>query len=422
MTETVELTSENIITQADEGQDKIPGYFLVSLSGLRRVIQEASDHAAVVYIAMAAGVDHRNKKFERGCTHGAMAIQLRTGLTRDNVIPKATDELLKIGAIVPAIDPADPTPAKNRPHNAVKYLVDPTRTDDLVAIDQRFLNPLHARRKPGDRKKASIEESDLKRIVMSSEMSRQSMPYTDALLLLVALLSRLDYSAYGAVDPCAASTRFVPTQPNEPFDDASAEIHVPGHPNLRLILAKEGGFPLIQKRFADQLFDGLAADELGAGMEPLSRAQTALKLLLDLGMVGSVHIVWNRDPLSQPTTPTRVSARPVATLYVTAGDDFRGVTPFLQYAIDAAIKRVDAISGRELYPRDEHGKVQPVFKKTGIYRYFVHQRQLGSAVALTQLRVKWWAHSDSHLAGLEADRIRHNSNIEALLQMSVEGG
>lgn len=66
----------------------------------------------MVYIAMAAGVDHRNKRFERGCTHGAMAIQLRTGFTRDNVIPKATEELLKIGAIVPAIDPEDPTPAR----------------------------------------------------------------------------------------------------------------------------------------------------------------------------------------------------------------------------------------------------------------------------------------------------------------------
>ena len=416
MTLTVEVTSENVATQADRGQEKTPGYFLVSLSGLRRVIQEASDHAAVVYIAMAAGVDHRNKRFERGCTHGAMAIQLRTGFTRDNVIPKATEELLKIGAIVPAIDPEDPTPAKNRPHNAVKYLVDPTRTDDLVAIDQRFLNPSHASRKPGERKKAFIKESDLKRIVMSSEMSRQSMPYTDTLLLLVALLSRLDYSGYGAVDPCVASTRFMPTRPNEPFDDASAEMHVPGNPDLRLILAKEGGFPLIQKQFADQLFDGLEV-----GMDPLSRAQAALKLLLDLGMVGSAHIVWNRDPLSQLTAPTRVSARPAATLYVTGGDDFRGVTPFLQYAIDAAIKRVDAISGRELYPRDEHGRVQPVFKNTGIYRYFVHQRQLGSVVALTQLRVKWWAHSDSHLAGLEADRIRHESNVESLLRMSVEG-
>lgn len=88
----------------------------------------------------------------------------------------------------------------------MKYLVDPTRTDDLVAIDQRFLNPSHASRKPGQGKKASVEESDLKRIVMSSEMSRQSMPYTDTLLLLVAVLSRLDYSGYGAVDPCVAST------------------------------------------------------------------------------------------------------------------------------------------------------------------------------------------------------------------------
>jgi len=421
MTETVESTSENVSTQADGGQEKAPGYFLVSLSGLRRVIQEASDHAAAVYIAMSAGVDHRNKKFERGCTHGAMALQLRTGLTRDNVIPRATEELVKIGAIVPAVDPKSLTPAKNRPHNAVKYLVDPMRKDDLVAIDQRFLNPSHARRKPGAAKKAILEESDFKRIVMSADMSRQSMPYTDALLLFVALQSRLDYSAYGGVDPCAANSRFVPTKPDEPFDDASSEMPVPGHPDLRLILAKEGSFPVIQDEFAEQLFKGLEKQGLEAEAVPAFRAKAALNLLLKLELVGSVHIVWNRDPSLLSTVPTHMSPRPTATLYVADGDAFRGVTPFLQHAIDAAIKRVDAISGRELYPRDERGEVQPVFKKTGIYRYFVHQRQLGSVVALTQLRIKWWALSDSHLAGLEADRIRHDSNINWLHELHLSG-
>ena len=418
MTQTVEVTSENLVTQADEGQEKTPGYFLVSLSGLLRVIQEASDCAAVVYIAMAAGVDQRNKKFVRGCTHGAMAIQLRTGFTRDNVIPKAIAQLVRIGAIVPAVDQDDQTPSKNRPHNAVKYLVDPTRTADLVAIDQRFLNPSHARGPSGTSKKMVLETSDFKRIVMSADMQRQSMPYTDALLLFVALQSRLDFSAYGGIDPAAAHTRLIPTKPNEPFDDALTEMIVPGNPDLRLILAKECGFPVVQKQFAEDLFGGLPAE----GAEgPAFRAAAALRLLRKLGLVEAVHMVWNRDPVGAAAA-AHASARPMQTLYVLGGDEFRKVTPFLQYAIDAAIKRVGAISGRELYPRNHLGELEPVFANSGIYRYFAPQRQRGDFVALTQIRIRWWARSDANLAGLEADRLRHDSNVEALLDMSVEGG
>ena len=63
-------------------------YFQISMSGLRRVIQSASDRAAAVYITLAAGVDHTNAKYPRACTHGAKAVEGRTGLSRKSSVPE----------------------------------------------------------------------------------------------------------------------------------------------------------------------------------------------------------------------------------------------------------------------------------------------------------------------------------------------
>lgn len=397
--------------QMREGEPDDFVYFQISLSGLRYVIQHTGVQTTAVYTALAAGVDHRNALGPRACTHGALAVEARTGLDRKNCVPMFLETLSNIGSIRQADDtPDNALPGKAGAH-AVRCHVDPERLDDLVDIDQRFLDPRHGSRRHAAKRRRAAVISDFMRLIHAMASQRGSRPFTDALLLFLALHQRLDYGTYAGVDPKAAHAEMSPLQDERgPIDDISHVMRVPGNGRHRVVLVQESGFPRINAVFAQALFKDIPGGVEGEA--PWDRAAAALSILRSLNLVSSAHVLWSANPLTQ------ASAAPIATLYVKGGAAFTDGR-HLQHDIDAALKNTGAITGRELYPRDAEGS-KAAFAGSGVYRFIVQAGQVDASVVLTQLRLKHVADSDSHRNGLAIENLRSDGYREFLDALDIE--
>lgn len=406
------MTTAEAFDQDQQERDEALGdfvYFQISMTGVRHVIQNADKRAAAVYTALTSGVDHRNTSSPRACTHGALAVEARTGLDRKNCVPALVEELVGIDAIQRTHESPGPERVGKTGEHPVRFLVDPERLDDLVDIDQRFLDPCHGSRRRAARRRPATVISDFMRLIHLASQ-RGSRPFTDALLLFFALHQRLDYGTYAGVDPKAAHAETSPLrEEGRPIDDISHVMRVPGNERHRVVLVQESGFPRINATFAQALFKDLPGLD---GEAPWDRAAAALSILRSLNLVSSAHVLWSANPL------TRASAAPIATLYVKGGAAFTDGR-HLQHDIDAALKKTGTITGRELYPRDAD-ESKAAFAGSGVYRYILQAGQVDASVVLTQLRLKHVADSDSHRNGLAIENLRCNGYRDLLDALDIE--
>jgi len=337
-------------------------------------------------------------------------VEARTGLDRKNCVPALLEELVGIDAIQRAHEAPGPGQIGKTGVHAVRFLVDPERLDDLVDIDQRFLDPRHgARRHAASRRPATVN-SDFMRLIHALASQRGVRPFTDALLLFIALHQRMDYGTYAGVDPKAAHAETSPLrEEGRPIDDISHVMRVPGNGRHRAVLVQEAGFPRINAVFAQALFKDLPGVD---GEAAWDRAAAALSILRALNLVSSAHVLWSANPLTQ------ASAAPIATLYVKGGAAFTDGR-HLQHDIDAALKNTGSITGSELYPRDAEGS-KAAFAGSGVYRYIVQADQVDTSVVLTQLRLKHAADSDSHRNGLAIESLRRAGYQDFLNALGIE--
>jgi hypothetical protein len=391
----------------DESDDLV--YFQISLSGLRHVIQNASERAAAVYIALTAGVDHTNTKYQRACTHGAKAVEARTGLNRKTSVPELVEELVGIDALqrLPKVADSNPTTQEATGHT-VTCLVDPDRTDDLVDIDQRFLDPHHGAEKRPARRSVRGVNSDFMRMLYAQIGRRGGRPFTDALLLYCALHGHFDLGRYAGVDPRVAYSLMSPLDEAGPIGDLAHVTPLFHNDEQRLVLVKETGFPRIRDGYAHGLFKDLPSRTEEA---PESRAAAALDILRSLGLVTAAHVLWTASPF------TERDGAPHATLYVKGGSTFTDGR-HLAHEIDAVVQGTDTIQGSELYPRDAE-ESKAAFSGSGIYRYIVHEDEVETSVVLTQLRLKHIADSDSQRAGLVVESLRRDGYLAYLRSMEM---
>lgn len=391
----------------DESDDRV--YFQISFSGLRYVNQNACERAVAAYFALAAGVDHTNTEYPRACTHGAKAVENRTGLNRKSSVPELVEELLGINALQrpPEVAGLDQAGSKTSGH-AITCLVDPKRIDDLVDIDQRFLDPYHGAEKRPVRRSVHGVNSDFMRLMYAQAGRRGGRPFTDALLLYCALLWHFDLERYAGVDPRVAHSLMSPLSGEGPIGDLEHVMPVFRNDGHCLVLVQETGFPRISAEYAHVLFKDLPSRREEA---PEDRAAAALDVLRSLGLVSSAHVLWIASPFTE-----RYSA-PRATLYVKGGSNFTDGR-HLQHEVDVVVKGTDTIEGRALYPRKaEDGK--SAFSGSGIYRYILHEDEVQASVVLTQLRLKHVADSDSHRAGLVVEGLRRDEYLAYLRSMEV---
>ncbi|MBV7427236.1 MULTISPECIES: hypothetical protein [unclassified Acidovorax] len=391
----------------DESDDRV--YFQISRSGLQYVMRTASARAVAVYVALAAGVDHKNARYPRACTHGAKAVENRTGLSRKNSVPELMEELLGIDALQrpPEIADLDEAGSKTGGH-AVTCLIDPDRVDDLVDIDQRFLDPYHGAEKRPVRRSVQGVNSDFMRLMYAQAGRRGGRPFTDALLLYCALLGHFDLERHAGVDPRVACSLMSPLEKAGPIGDLEHVMSLFRNDGHCLVLVRETGFPRIGAEYADELFKDLTSRCQEA---PEERAAAALDVLRSLGLVSAAHVLWTASPFTE-----RDSA-PLATLYVKGGSTFTDGR-HLQHEIDAVVRDTDTIEGCALYPRDaEDGR--SAFSGSGIYRYIAPEDEVQASVVLTQLRLKHVADSDSHRAGLVVESLRRDGYLAYLRSMEV---
>ncbi len=404
---TAETPDEVAAGWEDESDDKV--YFQISMSGLQHVIQHASERAAAAYFALAAGVDHTNTEYPRACTHGAKAVENRTGLSRKSSVPGLVEELLGIGALQrpPEVAGSDAEIPKTA-GPAVTCLVDPKRINDLVDIDQRFLDPYHGAEKRPVRRSVRAMNSDFMRMMYAQVGRRGGRPFTDALLLYCALLGHFDLERHAGVDPRVACSLMSPYSGGGPIRDLEHVMPLFRNDGDCLVLVRETCFPCISAEYADELFKDLPSRRQEA---PEDRAAAALDVLRSLGLVSAAHVLWTASPLKED------DSAPLATLYVKGGSTFTDGR-HLQHEIDAVVKGTDTIEGSALYPRDaEDGK--SAFSGSGIYRYIVHEDEVQASVVLTQLRLKHVADSDSHRAGLVVESLRRDGYLAYLRLMEV---
>jgi hypothetical protein len=404
---TAETPDEVAEVWEEESDDRV--YFQISRSGLQHVMRNASARAVAVYVALAAGVDHTNARYPRACTHGAKAVEGRTGLSRKSSVPELVEELLDIDALQrpPEVADLDETGSKTGGH-AVTWLVDPERVDDLVDIDQRFLDPYHGAEKRPVRRSVKGVNSDFMRMMFAQAGRRGGRPFTDALLLYCALLWHFDLERHAGVDPRVACSLMSPYSGGGPIGDLEHVMPLFRNDGHCLVLVRETGFPRISAEYADELFKDLPSRRQEA---PEDRAAAALDVLRSLGLVSAAHVLWTASPFTE-----RDSA-PLATLYVKGGSTFTDGR-HLQHEIDAVVKDTDTIEGSALYPRDaEDGK--SAFSGSGIYRYVVPEDEVQVSVVLTQLRLKHVADSDSHRAGLVVESLRRDGYLAYLRSMEV---
>lgn len=407
--------------QADESDG--PVYFQISYSGLRHVIQNADEWAAAVYIALAAGVDHTNSEYPRACTHGAKAVEARTGLNRKDRVPELVEALFGIDALQRVPEPTNqavhkatqrvPKLANSTAHMAteptVMCRVDPERLDDLVAIDQRFLDPYHGSgKRPVRRRVQDDVNSDFMRMMYGLVGRRRGRPFTDAMLLLCGLHLHHDLGRFAGVDPRVAHSRMSPLQDGGPICDIEHVMELFGNEQYRLVMVRETGFPRINAGYAEVLFKGLASP---TGEAPADRAAAALDILKTLGLVSTAHVVWTASPL------TKSGGTPLVTLYVKGGAAFTD-GKHIQHEIDAVVQDTDTIQGSELYPRDAEGS-KAAFAGSGVYRYIVHEDLLETSVVLTQLRLKHVADSDSYRFGRDIESMRRDGYRAELRSLNV---
>ena len=391
----------------DESEDKV--YFQISRSGLQHVIRNASERAAAVYIALAAGVDHTNAKYPRACTHGAKAVENRTGLSRKSSVPELMEQLLGIDALqrLPQVAGVDAATQKTS-GQAVTCLVDPERIDDLVDIDQRFLDPYHGAEKRPVRRSVHAMNSDFMRMMYAQSGRRGGRPFTDALLLYCALLCHFDLERYAGVDPHVAHSLMSPLGEVGPIGDLEHVMPLFRNDGHCLVLVKETGFPSISAEYAHVLFKDLVSRREET---PEDRAAAALDVLRSLGLVSAAHVLWIASPFAERDSTPR------ATLYVKGGSTYTDGR-HLQHEIDAVVKDTDTIEGSALYPRNvEEGK--SAFSGSGIYRYIAPEDEVQASVVLTQLRLKHVADSDSHRAGLVVESLRRDGYLAYLRSMEV---
>ncbi|MFI8616356.1 hypothetical protein ACIGHN_12720 [Acidovorax sp. NPDC077693] len=391
----------------DESDDRV--YFQISKSGLQHVMRTASARAAAVYVALAAGVDHTNARYPRACTHGAKAVEGRTGLSRKSSVPELMEELLSVNALQrpPTVADLEGASAKTAGH-AVTWLVDPQRIDDLVDIDQRFLDPYHGAEKRPVRRSVQGVNSDFMRLMHAQAGRRGGRPFTDALLLYCALLQHFDLERHAGVDPRVAHSLMSPISGDGPIGDLEHVMPLFRNDGHCLVLVQETGFPRISAGYAHVLFKDLPSRREEASEE---RAAAALDVLRSLGLVSAVHVLWTASPFTE-----RDSA-PRATLYVKGGSTFTDGR-HLQHEIDAVVKATDTIDGRALYPRKAED-CKSAFSGSGIYRYILHEDEVQASVVLTQLRLKHVADSDSHRAGLVVEGLRRDEYLDYLRSMEV---
>ncbi|CAN7279236.1 hypothetical protein [Acidovorax sp. LjRoot117] len=404
---TAETPDEVAGVLEDESEDRV--YFQISFSGLRYVNQNACERAVAAYFALAAGVDHTNTEYPRACTHGAKAVENRTGLSRKSSVPDLVEELLGINALQrpPAVADLEEASAKTAGH-AVTWLVDPERIDDLVDIDQRFLDPYHGADKRPVRRSVKGVNSDFMRMMYAQVGRRGGRPFTDALLLYCALLGHFDLERHAGVDPRVACSLMSPYSGGGPIRDLEHVMPLFHNDGDCLVLVRENGFPCISAEYADELFKDLPSRRQET---PEERAAAALDVLRSLGLVSAAHVLWTASPFTE-----RHSA-PLATLYVKGGSTFTDGR-HLQHEIDAVVKDTDTIEGSALYPRDaEDGK--SAFSGSGIYRYIAPEDEVQASVVLTQLRLKHVADSDSHRAGLVVESLRRDGYLAYLRSMEM---
>lgn len=404
---TAETPDDVAAVLEDESDDRV--YFQVSRSGLQHVMRTASARAVATYFALAAGVDHTNTEYPRACTHGAKAVENRTGLSRKSSVPELVEELLGINALQrpPAVADLEEASAKTVGH-AVTWLVDPERIDDLVDIDQRFLDPYHGADKRPVRRSVKGVNSDFMRMMYAQVGRRGGRPFTDALLLYCALLGHFDLERHAGVDPRVACSLMSPYSGGGPIRDLEHVMPLFRNDGDCLVLVQETGFPCIGAEYADELFKDLPSRRQEA---PEERAAAALDVLRSLGLVSAAHVLWTASPFTE-----RHSA-PLATLYVKGGSTFTDGR-HLQHEIDAVLKDTDTIEGSALYPRGaEDGK--SAFSGSGIYRYIAPEDEVQASVVLTQLRLKHVADSDSHRAGLIVESLRRDGYLAYLRSMEM---
>lgn len=404
---TAETPDDVAAVLEDESDDRV--YFQVSRSGLQHVMRTASARAVATYFALAAGVDHTNTEYPRACTHGAKAVENRTGLSRKSSVPELVEELLGINALQrpPAVADLEEASAKTAGH-AVTWLVDPERIDDLVDIDQRFLDPYHGADKRPVRRSVKGVNSDFMRMMYAQVGRRGGRSFTDALLLYCALLGHFDLERDAGVDPRVACSPMLPYSGGGPIRDLEHVMPLFRNDGDCLVLVRETGFPCISAQYADELFKDLPSRRQEA---PEERAAAALDVLRSLGLVSVAHVLWTASPFTE-----RHSA-PLATLYVKGGSTFTDGR-HLQHEIDAVVKDTDTIEGSALYPRGaEDGK--SAFSGSGIYRYIAPEDEVQASVVLTQLRLKHVADSDSHRAGLIVESLRRDGYLAYLRSMEM---
>jgi hypothetical protein len=324
-------------------------------------------------------------------------------------VPEFVEELLGINALQrpPEVAGLDQAGSKTSGH-AITCLVDPERIDDLIDIDQRFLDPYHGAEKRPVRRSVHGVNSDFMRMMYAQAVRRGGRPFTDALLLYCALLGHFDLERHAGVDPRVACSLMSPYSGGGPIRDLEHVMPLFRNDGDCLVLVRETGFPSISAEYADELFKDLPSRRQEA---PGERAAAALDVLRSLGLVSAAHVLWTASPFTE-----RHSA-PLATLYVKGGSTFTDGR-HLQHEIDAVVKDTDTIEGSALYPRDaEDGK--SAFSGSGIYRYIAPEDEVQASVVLTQLRLKHVADSDSHRAGLVVESLRRDGYLAYLRSMEV---
>ena len=395
------------------------GFFQVSSETLQAIAHaHLGPDALCAYIVLAGGVNSNEKRAHRVSTHSATSIHCRTMMSRTISAAAAINALVKVNVIQRA--PAELTSSEKSGFGASspRWIVDPETPCDL-AIAQSFLQPRDVKKLSLDEQTTEGSLSHLCHVVRNHvDGIPRTNAMVDALLMYFALHGRQDFDRFAGVDPCAVGAPFEPIPGEEGGDQTTHTVPISDLPDWVLVTEKMPKKLAISEEFA---VDALGCVQPWDGAPTLvERAHHAIEQLYRARLVYRAAVLWDVCPLNAPKG--RYPA-PLHTLYVQGGWADK-IEHQLQDHVHKVMLKTRTRTGQQVF--GESRGLEASWVGRGIHRFIVQKKQLGEAVLMSQLRVRWWPQNADTISALQVDqeRVKHwrdqLDNVAALSELALK--
>ena len=377
------------------------GFFQVSLADLHLIAKrDGGVNEMAAYLVLCGGVNGRHH--DRLCTHGALSVSKRTGMSY-RAAEKAAEWLLAEGFIRTATPDAPGHLGKHATRSTrVRWVVCDLAGQADVAISRQFVDGV----------KGSHKDSPIKRMlaeITGGEKYTRAQAVMDAMMTFAALMKEQDFGDCAGVDPDAWRHAF---EPIERGDGGGIAEHIEPLPGTNgvVVTVKEASnrwtiWPFIFKALGEEATDEAQRQLLSA------RFWHAVDQLRGLRLIYRVLILWDGNPLDPKQ---RRKAEPLATHYI--NDSWaRKIDAHLQYDVHRAIWRAEPGFAEEDFGSNTAGDLP--FVGSGRYRYIVRADQEKNIHLVGQLRVRYWPANESTVQGRDreaARTARWSSSISAI--------